>query len=71
MLQKDWEGHYYHSQAQKTYPEEPEDEVLLLPQAESVSVGRDSIANQPETECPSEDVNVFLHVHMQTGTENN
>lgn len=51
-IQSHWSG---------PYPEEPEDEVLLFTSDCTVSIGRDGIAKQPESQCTSKYVNVFLN----------
>lgn len=51
-----------------SYPEEPEDEVLLFASNYTISIGRDGIAKQPESKSTSKYVDVFLngklHAHI-------
>lgn len=43
-----------------TYPEKPEDVVLLFTNNVSVCIARNSITKQPESESPRKYVNIFL-----------
>ena len=51
---------YEEEEVSHTYPEEPEDVILVLSQCTSVSVPGDCISKQPKTKSPSKYVNIFL-----------